>query len=399
VSKRILVTGTGVIASIGAGAEEFQNALYAGKCGIGPSTNIGSDDCSGPAAEVWNFAAEKWLGKGIRTLDRSARLLCVATQMALFDSGLDREPDGELGLVCGTMFGGLHSITSFDWSGVVDGPKYVNPMEFPNTVINSPAGQAAIRHKLRGVNSTISAGLASGLYAIHYAAEFLRLGRAEALLAGAVEELCQESFLGFHKLNLVSQNGSIKAFGEDRDGTIPGEGSAAWMIETEEHARGRKARCAVEICGFGEAHDAHSIRSYHLRGDGARSAIEQALRASGISAAQIGLIVASANGSRSGDEMEARALASVFGGRLGEIPICAPKAAFGEAMGASGMLLAVTAGMALLRGLAPPTPGAGSVVSGLRLAQEVQPIEGEYALVNCFGCDGNNAALVLKRMA
>ena len=141
-------------------------------------------------------------------LDRSARLLCVAAHMALTGTGLQQQEGGEgdpnLGLVCGTMFGSVHSITSFDWSGVTDGPAYVNPMEFPNTVINSPAGQAAIKHKLRGVNSTISAGLVSGLYAIHYAAEFLRFGRATALLAGGVEELCEESFLSFRKVGVIS---------------------------------------------------------------------------------------------------------------------------------------------------------------------------------------------------
>src|SRR5262249_50763210 len=150
-------------------------------------------------AELAGFNAQQWLGKGIRPLDRSARLLAVAAQMALGDSGLSQESaelgDPELGLVCGTLFGSVHSITSFDWTGLTEGSNLVSPMEFPNTVINSAAGQAAIKHKLRGVNSTICAGLASGLHAIHYAAEFLRFGRARALLSGGVDELCEESVL------------------------------------------------------------------------------------------------------------------------------------------------------------------------------------------------------------
>ena len=183
---RVVVTGAGVISAAGAGIEEFERNLYGGCSGIGPSPLLGD---TAVAAEVRNFTPQTWLGnKGIRVLDRSARLLCVAGHMALTATGLQQQDGGEgdpnLGLVCGTMFGSVHSITGFDWSGVTDGPSYVNPMEFPNTVINSPAGQAAIKHKLRGVNSTISAGLVSGLYAIHYAAEFLRFGRATALLAG-----------------------------------------------------------------------------------------------------------------------------------------------------------------------------------------------------------------------
>src|SRR5579859_7148031 len=200
-SARVVVTGAGVIASIGAGVEEFERNLYAGCSGIGPSPLLGEDAV---AAEVRNFNPQPWLGnKGIRVLDRSARLLCVAAQMALSSTGLQQQEGGEgdpnLGLVCGTMFGSVHSITSFDWSGVTDGPAYVNPMEFPNTVINSPAGQAAIKHKLRGINSTVCAGLASGLYAMRCGADFLKFGRARILLTGGLEELCEESVLGFRK--------------------------------------------------------------------------------------------------------------------------------------------------------------------------------------------------------
>jgi 3-oxoacyl-[acyl-carrier-protein] synthase II len=397
-SARVVVTGVGVISSIGAGIEEFERNLYAGGSGIGPSPLLGE---TAIAAEVRNFNPQPWLGnKGIRVLDRSARLLCVAAQMALSSTGLQQQEAGEgdpnLGLVCGTMFGSVHSITSFDWSGVTDGPAYVNPMEFPNTVINSPAGQAAIKHKLRGVNSTISAGLVSGLYAIHYAAEFLTFGRATALLAGGVEELCEESYLSFRKVGVISERGCPQPFGTDRDGTVLGEGSALWMLETADSAQARGATALLEICGFGAAHDAHNIQAYSVRAGGATSAIRQALSAAGIGPDAIGCVIAGASGSRAGDEMEAHALRHVFGPRLEQIPICAPKAAFGEALGASGALCAITAGLALGKRSLPPTSGFLSAGQGLRLSSGQQNMDGEYALVNCFGCDGNNAALVLK---
>src|SRR5437870_8596242 len=219
-SARVVVTGAGVISSIGAGVEEFERNLYAGCSGIGPSPLLGE---TAIAAEVRNFNPQLWLGnKGIRVLDRSARLLSVAAHMALTATGLQQPEAGEgdpnLGLVCGTMFGSVHSITSFDWSGVTEGPNYVNPMEFPNTVINSPAGQAAIKHKLRGVNSTISAGLVSGLYAIHYAAEFLRFGRATALLAGGAAESREEALIRLAQGGAVSVRGCPQASAPDRDG-------------------------------------------------------------------------------------------------------------------------------------------------------------------------------------
>jgi 3-oxoacyl-[acyl-carrier-protein] synthase II len=291
----------------------------------------------------------------------------------------------------------VHSITSFDWSGLNDGPNLVNPMEFPNTVINSPAGQAAIKHRLRGINSTISAGIVSGLYAIHYAIESLRFGRARALLAGGVEELCEESYLGFTKAGWTSAAGSARPFSASRDGTVLGEGSAAWMLENEDAARARGARPLLELCGFGSSHDAGALDTYNLRADAATEAIGLALDGAEIEAEAVGLIVASAGGNPAGDRMEARALERVFGTRLPEIPLCAPKAAFGECLGASGAMLAVTAGIALQKKCVPPTPGFADCEYGLRLSRESQPLMGDYALVNCFGCDGNNAALIVKR--
>jgi 3-oxoacyl-[acyl-carrier-protein] synthase II len=403
VTARIVVTGAGVISSLGAGVEEFENALFEGKSGIGPRTLFTDTVAAAAAGEIRNFAPQQWLGnKGLRVLDRSARLICVSASMALQAAGLTQtesvEGDPNLGLVLGTMFGSVHSITSFDYSGLTDGPNLVNPMEFPNTVINSPAGQAAIKHKLRGVNSTISAGVVSGLYAIHYAMEFLRFGRAAALLAGGVEELCEESYLSFAKAGWQSPSGRLAPFAPDRDGSILGEGSAVWMLETEEGAAKRGVRPLLEVCGFGSAHDAHNITEFNPRGEGAAAAIRGALEAANIGPGAIACIVASAGGSRPGDAMEARALRNVFGERLSDIPICAPKAAFGECLGASGALLALSAGAAIRRGSAPPTAGLRVIENGLRLSGQPQPFTGDYALVNCFGCDGNNAALVLKRM-
>jgi 3-oxoacyl-[acyl-carrier-protein] synthase II len=400
-SMRILATGTGVICSLGAGAAALAAALYAGRTGIGPKTLFADSVPGGSAGEIHDFAPQQWLGnKGLRVLDRSARLLCVAAHMALESSGftqqLGDEGDSDLGLVCGTVFGSVHSITSFDWSGLMDGPNLVNPMQFPNTVINSPASQAAIKHRLRGVNSTISAGLVSGLYAIHYAMEFLRFGRAQALLAGGVEELCEESYLSCKKAGISSPQDRLRPFAPDRDGTVLGEGSALLVLETEEAALKRGARPFLEVCGFGSSHDAYSIDTFNVRAAGATAAIGQALHAAGIGPNAIGCIIASANGSCAGDAMEVHALNNVFGKRLPDIPICAPKAAFGESLGASGALLAVTAAFALQKKKLPPTAGFETSETELRLSSSAQPFQGDYALVNCFGCDGNNAALVLK---
>jgi 3-oxoacyl-[acyl-carrier-protein] synthase II len=396
-SDRVVVTGGGVIAPIGAGEAAFAAALYAGASGVAASARLGG----ARAAEIADLNPQPWLGnKGIRVLDRAARLLCISAQMALAETGSLQDPAGSgdpgLGLVCGTMFGGVHSIASFDYTGLTEGPSNVNPMEFPNTVINSPTGQAAIKFKLRGINSTISAGLASGLYAIQYAAEFLRFGRASMLLAGGVEEVCEEHVLAFSKLGAATGDGLARPFSAAASGAVPGEGAALWALETATGALARGATPQLEICGFGAAHDAEGLQTFRVRAEGATHAVEQALASSGIGAADICCVVASAGGQPAGDAMEAHALKNVFGARLAELPVCAPKAALGEAMGASGALAAFVAGLALRRQSLPPTAGFESSASGLRLSAAPQPVNGEYALVNAFGCDGNNAALVVR---
>ena len=382
---------------LGAGADAFEQALYGGASAFQQSARVPGYRF----ADIGDFNPQPWLGnKGVRVLDRGTRLLCIAAQMALTATGLSQEAAeqgaADLGMICGTLFGGVHSIATFDWIGITDGPSLVSPMDFPNTVINAPAGQAAIKHKLRGVNSTICAGLASGLYAIHYAMEFLRFGRSRYLLAGGMDEVCEEAAQGFQQLGLTSPSAQVRPFGTDRDGTLPGEGSALWMLETDESARSRGVKPLLEVMGFGAAHDASLNAGYQVRGEGAVDAMNSALEQAGVSADQIACVIASANGSRSGDEMEARALCKVFGARLNSIPVCAPKAAFGEAMGASGALGAFVGGLALQRQLLPPTAGFTASESGLSLAADAQPIDGEYALINAFSCDGNNASLVIR---
>ncbi len=401
-SEPVVITGAGLITSIGAGLDEFSSALFEGRVGTGHSGVIELDGTMEVVTcEVPEFTPQRWLGpKGIRVLDRSARLLAVAAQLCLEAVGRvpsdSDEGDPELGMVCGTMFGSVHSIASFDWSGLQDGVKYVNPMAFPNTVINSPAGQAAIRHKLRGVNSTISAGLASSLVSILYAVDFLRFGRARMLLAGGVEEIAEESYLGFRKNGLLSKNYRALPFLEQRDGVVLGEGSALFALELASSAAERGAVPLGEVAGAGWAHDAHRIDSFSLDSEGAERAIRAALQAADVSPEQIGGIVSSASGSRGGDFMEAEALRRVFGNRLGEIPVTCPKAACGETLGAGGAIGVAAALESLRSGQVPPTAGVDEAPRNLRLRGEAQPLAGRFVLVTAFSCEGSNAALVLR---
>jgi 3-oxoacyl-[acyl-carrier-protein] synthase II len=392
---RIVASGTGVVSSIG--IEDFAAALYDGKTGFSPSTILAEEALAG---EVRDFDPKPWLGKkGIRVLDRCARLLAVACRIALAEAGFEEdqgEGDEELGLVAGTLVGGLSSIVGFDWSGLTDGPSYVNPMAFANTVINAAAGQSAIKHKLRGVNTTISTGQGSGLTAIHYAAHCLRLGRARSLLAGGVDELGQQTYEGMAHNGMLASDKSVRPFAKDRSGTMPGEAAALFLLETIERASERGRTPMVEVCGYGSAQDASRKEGLgYPQPELAARAMKAALADAGVQPEEIGGVIASANGSPGGDAGEAQALALVFGDRASQVPVCAPKAALGETLGGAGGVGAIVAALAINKGSLPPTATVSDVEFPLSLSTSCLPLQGQYVLVNSLGFYGDCAALVM----
>ncbi len=399
-TDRVVITGAGVVSAVGVGHADFSRALFGGVRAGGRTARFGNGYVT---AEIADFAPERWLGKGLLVLDRTARLLCVATRLAMADSGLDTLAaggDADTGLVCGTMLGSIHSIASFDWAGITEGPQYVSPLAFPNTVINSAAGQAAIRFALRGTNSTLCAGLASGLFALGYAADFIRLGRVRRVVAGGVEELCEELLVGLQKSGALSAAGAALPFARRRDGVIAGEGSAMLALERESDARARGLTPGIALAGFGATRDATESDAGDASAPGAAEAIRLALEEAEIGPKQVACIISGGSGSRLGDTVEASALREAFGSRLADIPACAPKASFGECLGGAGAMSALVASAALTGQCLPPTPGSlGHDEYGVRLSPSIQEVRGDYALVNISGCDGNNAALVLHRFA
>jgi len=220
------------------------------------------------------------------------------------------------------------------------------------------------------------------------------MGRSDLILAGGVDELSDAALDAFTRMGLISPRGVVRPFAADRDGTAPGEGAAVFVLRAAEDADALDERAAVELAGWAATHDPCEPSAYDPRARGAAETIRRAIADAGIDQQDVACIVSSASGSPAGDAMEERALAKVFGERLGDIPICAPKAAHGEAMGASGVIAALIGVLALRRQELPPTTGASA--TALRLSDQPQPVGGKYALVTALSCGGENAALILR---
>jgi 3-oxoacyl-[acyl-carrier-protein] synthase II len=392
--RRVLVTGAGVVSPLGGGRRELAAALVAGRSALAPA----SRPLAGAvplAAELRDFAAETDLGTDVnlRPLDRAGRLLTVAATRAFADCGVTPRNGRLTGLVAGTLFGSVTTISEFDRRQLVDGPRYVKPLDFANTVINAAAGQAAIWLGCKGVNATFAGGPTAALEAIAFAAEQVRDGRGDLVLAGGVEELADEALLTFGRAGLLAGSaGDLPLplpFAAGRNGVALAEGAALLVLEGEEAARSRGATVLAEVKGFGSAWG---------EGDEAVSrAVAAAIHDAGITAGDVGVWVASASGSPEVDRREAVGVARALGGRA--VPVAAPKALFGEALGASGAFQAVVLVEALATGTLPGTPGADRrdpALPPLDLALESRPVAARWGLTTAVGADGVANALVFE---
>ncbi|MCB1034525.1 MAG: hypothetical protein KDD47_11900, partial [Acidobacteria bacterium] len=308
------------------------------------------------------------------------------------------------GLVLGTVFGSVHTISAFDRRALEAGPIYAKPLDFANSVINAAAGQTAIWHGLPGTNSTICAGTTSGLQALLYGADLIRAGRAEVLLAGGAEELCLESFLGYQRTGRVagSRNGrppNAVPFAAERNGFLLSEGAALMVLESEESARSRGARILGRLLGGGNAFDPSRGVDGGSAASALRRSIFEALTQAGLQASAIGAVSSSANGSVQGDLYEAQGIARSLGETAETVPVAAVKGLLGEGLGAGGALQAVALLASLEAGRLPGVPGLAEPEPGLplrRLRTEPQDVGSGIGLVTALSFDGHSCALVLE---
>jgi 3-oxoacyl-[acyl-carrier-protein] synthase II len=401
--RRVVVTGAGALAPIADSPAALHSALCEGRSALKSIELFPLDGMTPrPAGEIRPFEPREYLGdRNLRPVDRTARLLLVAAQQALEGSGWTAEMRAarEVGLVLGTVFCSVRTIAEFDRRAVQLGPSYASPLDFANSVINAAAGQAAIWYGLRGINSTITGGEASGLLALAYAADLVGHGRADALLAGGAEELCFESFLGHDRAGRLGHR--PVPFDAHRDGFALAEGAAALLLEDAEGAAARGARVLATLRGHAETFDPSVGEDGASMAEAVARAVRLALEDAQVEARDLDLLVLAANGSVRGDRAEARGVAQVLGSRAADVPVAAPKAQLGEALGASGAFQALAALGVFADGVVPG-------VTGLEATEDGFPLGGvssrtrrldrrpRLALLHAASTDGQCCAVVVE---
>lgn len=355
---RVFITGVGVVSSIGLGKRAFFSALSQGKSGIGPvssfdASNLGRD----VAGEVKSFVPKDHLTAiEARRMGRCSQMALAAARMAIEDAGLSAEAlrGPHASVVLGTTMGEAGVLEDLDHQWIHKGSSGVRRAWIPKYGSTLLPIHVARALGAEGRVLTLPAACAAGNYAIGFAADLLRAGKADVVVTGAAEMLQELQYSGFVRLAAMAP-AKCQPFDLNRQGLILGEGAGILVLESEAHAVRRNAKLLAEVGGHGMTCDAYHITRPHPDAAGSIGAMLQAIERSGLRSDDIDFVNAHGTGTRHNDAAEAKVMKSVFGDR--RVPISSMKSMLGHCMGAASALEAIGCVMTLEEGLYPPTIG------------------------------------------
>jgi len=421
-SKRIVVTGMGALTPLGCGVEPVWQRLLAGESGIRrlPESLIGDlsisiggqvpDRTQDPEA---GFDPDQLLAaKEQRKMDRFILFALAAAHEALAQAGWapqTAEQQERTATIIASGVGGFPAIAEAVRTTDSKGPRRLSPFTIPSFLSNMAAGHISIQHGFKGPLGAPVTACAAGVQAIGDAARMIRAGEVDVAICGGAEAAIHRvSLAGFAAARALSSDHNetpeqaSRPFDTARDGFVMGEGAGLLVIEELEHALARGAKPIAELVGYGTSADAYHMTAGPEDGDGARRAMQQALRQAGIQASQVQHLNAHATSTPVGDKGELAAIKTVFGTHSG-LAISATKSATGHLLGAAGGIEAIFAILALRDQVAPATLNLhtpDSAAEGLDLVQgEARHMPMEYALSNGFGFGGVNASVLFRRWA
>lgn len=407
VDRRVVITGVGIVSPIGNSGAAVWDALMGGRSGIGPITRFDATDyASRIAGEVRDFDVARYLpAKEARRADRYVQYAVAAARDALEDASLTIGDAGadRVGVLIGTALGGIETAERELRVLAERGPGRVSPFFIPMFLGDMASGYVSIQLGARGPNFATLSACASGAHALGEAAEIIRRGAADVVLAGASEAaVTPGSVAGFAALGALSTRNAeaetaSRPFDASRDGFVIAEGAAVLVLEGLAHARSRGATILAEISGYGASADANHITQPAPGGAGAARAMELALESSGLTPRDIDYINAHGTSTPLNDTLETAAVRTVF--REAVPPVSSTKALTGHLLGAAGAVEAVFAVQALQRGVIPPTWHLRERDPACDLdyvPNEPRPADLRHVMSNSLGFGGHNVALVFS---
>jgi len=410
--RRVVVTGLGLITSLGHEIEVFWKRLLAGESGV---SRIQSFDVSAYpvqiAGEIKDFDPEQYIDKReARHLDRFAQFGVAAATLAVKDSGLDLgaiEDPYRVGVVVGSGIGGLAEFEEQHSRLLEKGPMRVSPFMVPKLMINAVAGQISILYHIKGPNSGVANACASANNAIGQAFWAIEIDEADVMIAGGAEAaLTPMGLAGFCAARALSVRNDDPArasrpFDRDRDGFVLSEGAGIVVLEEYEHARKRGARIYAELVGFGMSGDGCHIVQPEPEGRGAAAAMRAMLADAEAAPESVDYINAHGTSTGLGDIAETKAVKSVFGDHARKLAISSTKSSIGHLLGASGGVEFIACALAIRDQVAPPTINLDNADPECDLdyvPNVPRPMKITCAASNSFGFGGHNASLLIKKL-
>ena len=416
--KRVVVTGLGAVTPVGNTPEETWANLVAGKSGAAPITLFDASKFKTQfACEVKGLNMNDYIDrKEARKMDRYTQLALVAATQAVADSKIDAEgiDKNRVGVIFGVGIGGIKTFEDeVKYYGVheADGPKF-NPFFIPKMIADIASGQISIKYGFHGPNYTTTSACASSTNALADAFNVIRLGKANAIVAGGAEAaICACGVGGFNAMHALSTRNddpehASRPFSASRDGFIMGEGAGCLILEELEHAKARGAKIYAEMVGEGMSADAHHITASHPEGLGAILVMKNALEDAGLKPEDIDYINVHGTSTHVGDISEAKAIKEVFGESAYKLNISSTKSMTGHLLGAAGAVEAMATVLAVKNDIVPPTinhvEGDNDEELDYNLNftfNKAQKREVRAAISNTFGFGGHNACVVFKKYA
>jgi 3-oxoacyl-[acyl-carrier-protein] synthase II len=410
VSRRVVVTGVGLVSPLGVGTAANWEALCAGRSGIGPITHFEAGEFSCRiAGEVKGFDPLAFVNKkDVKKMDVFIQYAIAAAQFAMDDSGLTVTDANatRVGVFIASGIGGFSTIEREHKALLEGGPRRISPFFIPASIINLAAGQVSIRFHAKGPNSATCTACSASAHAIGDAFEIIRRDDADVMIAGgseaAITPLAVGGFAAMRALSTRNDDPlhASRPFDRDRDGFIMGEGAGVVILEELEHARARGASIYAELVGYGMSADAFHITAPSEDGEGAMRVMQKALASAAIAPEQVSYINAHGTSTPFNDKFETLAIKRVFGAHARTMAISSTKSMTGHLLGAAGGLEAGITALAVKHQVIPPTinyefPDPECDLDYVPNQTRQSPIE--YALSNSFGFGGTNGALLFKK--
>lgn len=415
-SRRIVVTGLGMISPLGNTVEDSWQSLVAGKSGIGKIESFDSEAFATQiSGQIKNFDVTQYdlTTKDARKIDIFIQYALAASYQAMKDAKLDTNKESKaidparIGVAVGSGIGGISTIEQTCLDIDKKGPRRVSPFFIPATVVNMAAGNIAIKYGLQGPNFAIATACTTGTHNIGYGARTIAYGDADIMIVGGAEmATCPAGVGGFAAARAMSTRNdepekASRPWDKDRDGFVLGDGAGILVLEEYEHAKKRGATIYAELAGFGMSDDAHHITSPPENGSGAQAAMQNALNDAGMKAEQVQYINAHGTSTHAGDIAETSAVRGLFGEHADNVAVSSSKSMTGHLLGAAGAVEAIFTIKAITDSIAPPTinldePGEGCDLDYVPNVARKMNIDA--AISNSFGFGGTNGSLLFKKV-